>query len=119
MGKPVRVTVCRDCCCGTRRKHPDTDHAGQMARLRELAHRSGGSIVVRTADCLDTCEHSNVMVVHGTGKPTWFGFILTDVIMDALTEWVGAGADRSRVPAALAPHRITPPVRDRPGGSVS
>lgn len=114
MDKPVRVTVCRSCCCGAERKHPDTDHDGQLERLRELARRSEGMVIVRTSECLDVCESSNVIVVHGNGKPIWFGAVLTDSVLDSLTEWVDTGADRTRVPGVLEPHRITPaPPRPR------
>ncbi|MFY1632080.1 hypothetical protein ACN27F_02145 [Solwaraspora sp. WMMB335] len=51
------VTVCRGCCCGTSRKHPDVDHDGQLRALRASGAR------VRVVDCLNTCERSNVVVV--------------------------------------------------------
>ena len=52
---PCRVVVCRDCCCGTA-KVPGVDHARQVAHLTER-------VPVRVADCLDVCEHANVIVV--------------------------------------------------------
>ncbi len=33
-GSPI-VTVCRGCCCGTLRKHPDVDHDAQLVDLTE------------------------------------------------------------------------------------
>jgi (2Fe-2S) ferredoxin len=75
MPVPIFVLLCRDCCCGTRRKHPDVDHDAQEAVLREAALASGGKLV-RTR-CLGVCERSNVVVVK-TGRHTlWFGDTLS------------------------------------------
>jgi predicted metal-binding protein len=54
------VTVCRGCCCGTRKKHPDVDHRAQLDELRASVKDVAR---VRTSDCLDDCKRSNVMVV--------------------------------------------------------
>jgi (2Fe-2S) ferredoxin len=89
------VTVCRDCCCGTAKKHPDVDHDGQLRQLRaELPapHR------VRVSDCLDVCEQSNVVVVHPTpaarragARPVWFGLVVDDDVTGDIAAWVRAG----------------------------
>ncbi|XVU30556.1 hypothetical protein ACQPZJ_35940 [Actinoplanes sp. CA-054009] len=89
------MTVCRDCCCGNARKHPATDHDGQLDRLREAlapAHR------VRTSQCLDVCDEANVIVVHPTpaarragARPVWFGLVLSDPVESDLIAWVEAG----------------------------
>jgi len=106
----VRVTVCRGCCCGTTRKHPDHDHEAQLERLEALAARSGGRVRVRTADCLDACESSNVVVVKPPGaKPVWLGFVLHEAVMDDLERWLATGGP---LPAVLELHRVAPP---RPG----
>lgn len=94
-GAGCTVTVCRDCCCGSRRKHPRIDHDGQVEVLRAALpapHR------VRVSDCLDACEQSNVVVVHPapaarrTGaKPVWFGLVLDDDVTDDIAAWVRAG----------------------------
>ena len=34
---PLRVTLCRGCCCGTVEKRPDVDHEAQRVRLHALA----------------------------------------------------------------------------------
>src|SRR5690606_40075869 len=52
---PCRVTVCRDCCCGSP-KVTGIDHAGQLERLRQAAP-------VRVSRCLDACEQANIVVV--------------------------------------------------------
>lgn len=89
------VTVCRDCCCGSARKHPDVDHDAQLGRLRRALpapHR------VRTSVCLDQCSQSNVIVVHPTpdarrdgARPVWFGLVLDDAVTDDIAAWVRAG----------------------------
>src|SRR5687768_17162251 len=50
--RPCTLVVCRGCCCGDARKNPGTDHAGQLARLRDAAAASGGRLALRTSDCL-------------------------------------------------------------------
>lgn len=90
------LTVCRGCCCGSARKHPDVDHARQVVRLRA---EIGAEHRVRvTDDCLDACERSNVVVVHPSpagraagARPVWFGFVLDDTAVDDIAAWVRAG----------------------------
>ncbi|GIE30387.1 hypothetical protein Ait01nite_034320 [Actinoplanes italicus] len=89
------VTVCRDCCCGSLRKHPSVDHDAQLTALRanlEPHHR------VRTSDCLDVCAQSNVIVVQPApgarregARPVWFGLVLDDAVLSDLMAWVRAG----------------------------
>ncbi|MFE9746029.1 (2Fe-2S) ferredoxin domain-containing protein [Saccharothrix saharensis] len=103
------VTVCRGCCCGTVKKHPDYDHDEQLRRLRALAGGSGGRLRVRTADCLDACENSNVVVVKPAGqKPVWLGFVLHDAVMDDLERWL---TDGGPMPVTLEVNRIAPPAQ--------
>ena len=109
------VTLCRDCCCGSTTKHPNVDHALQRRTLETLA---GGDVRVRTVDCLDVCERSNVVMVRDHAAPrrqrdTWFGGLLYRAHTAALVEWVSSGA--GAVPALLAPlrfvHRVPPSSR--------
>ncbi|MEU4802644.1 (2Fe-2S) ferredoxin domain-containing protein [Actinosynnema sp. NPDC023587] len=103
------VTVCRGCCCGTVKKHPEYDHAEQLRRLEAVAARSGGRVRVRTADCLDACENSNIVVVKRPGtKPVWLGSVLHDVVMEDLEQWLTTGGP---LPAKLEPNRVAPPVK--------
>ena len=107
-----RVTVCRGCCCGTVRKHPDVDADGQLRRLEEFA-------AVRVVDCLDVCGESNVVVVQPSpagrragGRPAWLGWINDDGAIDLVAEWLDAGGPGlADVPAALDLHSISPPRR--------
>jgi hypothetical protein len=55
-----RVRVCRDCCCGTSRKHPGVDHD---ALLDLLVTSTTGVATVDVSPCLLACEKSNVVVV--------------------------------------------------------
>lgn len=89
------VTVCRDCCCGSARKHPGVDHDGQLHQLRDALpapHR------VRVSDCLDLCEQSNVVVVHPApaarragARPVWFGLALDAEVTADIADWVRSG----------------------------
>ncbi|WP_233157856.1 (2Fe-2S) ferredoxin domain-containing protein [Actinokineospora bangkokensis] len=104
----MRITVCQDCCCGTVKKHPTTNHFSHLRRLREAAAKAGGT--VRISQCLDTCETSNVVVVQASGhKPVWFGWVLHDDAIADLERWLAAGGPGSPVPDTLELHRITPP----------
>jgi (2Fe-2S) ferredoxin len=109
------LTVCRDCCCGSLRKHPTVDHDGQLDVLRaamEPAHR------VRTSLCLDACSQSNVVVVHppararrAGARPVWFGLVLDDTVVDDLVKWVGDGGPGvAELPAVLELSVIQPPA---------
>jgi (2Fe-2S) ferredoxin len=89
------VTVCRGCCCGTDRKHPGVDHAGQVPALVDGI---GGSGRVRVTDCLDACERSNVVVVGPSpagraagARPVWLANVLHPETVAEVAEWVRAG----------------------------
>lgn len=108
------VTVCRDCCCGSLRKHPAVDHGAQLDGLRgalEPRHR------VRTSLCLDVCAQSNVVVVHPTpearragARPVWFGLVLDDAVLTDLITWIDEGGPGvATVPPVLELSVITPP----------
>ena len=110
----VVVTVCRGCCCGTAAKHPRTDHDGQVDQLRDGV---AGSARVRVSDCLDACEHSNVVVVtpspagrRAGGRPVWLGEVLDPASTADIADWASAGgpglADR---PQTLDVHYFRPP----------
>ncbi|WP_203805191.1 hypothetical protein [Actinoplanes couchii] len=109
------MTVCRDCCCGSLRKHPKIDHDGQIEVIRaELEPRNR----VRTSLCLDACDQSNVVVVHPTpaarrtgARPVWFGLVLDDTVLDDLITWVrDGGPGVVEVPPILQLSVITPPA---------
>lgn len=109
------LTVCRDCCCGSRTKHPGVDHDAQVDSLREAlepAHR------VRTSLCLDACSQSNVMVVQPSpaarrrgARPVWFGLVLDDAVVDDLVTWIRAGGPgAATLPPVLELSVIAPPA---------
>ena len=109
----VTVMVCHDCCCGTRKKHPGTNHEAQRAALLAL---DAGDVRVRVVDCLDECQRSNVVLVRDHALPrrerdTWLGQVLYPSKVSALVEWVGTGGP---LPEALARHRFVPPRSARP-----
>ncbi|MFH8988234.1 (2Fe-2S) ferredoxin domain-containing protein [Streptomyces sp. NPDC017940] len=96
--RPCTLVVCRGCCCGDPGKHPGTDHAGQLARLRAAAERSGGRFTVRTSDCLGPCGQANIVVLQPSrdgrargGRPAWVGFALDDASLDDILAWAEAG----------------------------
>jgi hypothetical protein len=101
------VTVCRDCCCGTPRKHPDVDHDAQLTMLREgLA--GWGRLVV--SPCLLACERSNVVVVTpdrgartGGARPVWLSSVLSTEQTEAVVAWIRAGGPgRAPLPELLS-----------------
>lgn len=99
------VLVCRACCCGTERKHPDVDHDAQRLALLAAAHAGGGSC--RVVDCLGECHASNVVVVrHRRGRPAdWFGHVLEPAQTEALAGWLRSGA-AGEPPAEVAALRV-------------
>jgi hypothetical protein len=114
MNGQATVMVCRGCCCGNHRRHPDTDHTGQLAQLRE---RLGD--LVRVSDCLGPCACANVIVVVPSragrvcgGRATWLGWAVDDTATTLIADWVHAGGPGlAPIPAALDLHRFHPPPR--------
>jgi len=109
------VSVCRDCCCGTRRKHPDVDHD---ALLRRLDSGTQGHARVAVSTCLLACELSNVVVVapgrlgrEAGGRPTWFKQVLDDSAIDAIADWVRRGGPGlAALSEHLRPLQTSPPT---------
>lgn len=88
----ARVLICRSCCCGTLRKHPKTDHEGQVAAISAVAR-------TRVVDCLGECAHSNVVVVRGgDGSAVWLGGVNDTALTDAVCGWLAAGATQPPPP---------------------
>jgi len=94
--RPCTLVVCRGCCCGHPGKHPGTDHARQLDRLRAAAAEHG--FRVRTTDCLGPCDQANVIVVQPSGegrraggRPTWVGFAMDDACTEEIAGWAAAG----------------------------
>ncbi|MCX2955306.1 hypothetical protein [Lentzea sp. NEAU-D7] len=108
-----RITVCRGCCCGTERKHPEVDHDHQLEVLRaRLAS-------VKVADCLDACEASNVVVVQPSraaraagARPVWVGSVLDDDAVRGVIDWVDAGGPGLAAP----PPSVSARIVAAPGG---
>lgn len=89
------ITVCRDCCCGTLRKHPDVDHD---LLFEQLGVRTSGHAQVRASGCLLACEHSNVVVVlpspagrRAGGRAVWLRQVLGLGAVDSIARWVRRG----------------------------
>ena len=110
-----RIRVCRDCCCGTSRKHPEVDHDGLLARL---TRNTTGSAQVSVTGCLLACELSNVVVVSPGplgrrlgARPVWLKQVLADEVVDLVAEWVGLGGPGvAPMPAALVLHETPAPA---------
>ena len=103
---PCRVTVCRDCCCGSP-KVTGIDHAGQLERLRQAAP-------VRVSRCLDACEQANIVVV----QPSAAGRAKGAAATDDIAAWVRAGGPGlADPPAVLELYSIRPPRRPAAGSS--
>ncbi|MCI3277983.1 (2Fe-2S) ferredoxin domain-containing protein [Streptomyces cylindrosporus] len=113
--RPCTLVVCRGCCCGDPRKHPGTDHAWQLERLRAAAAEHG--FLVRTTDCLGPCDQANVVVVQPSaagrragGRATWVGFAMDDDCTDELIGWAAAGGPGlAQPPVALELQFVRPP----------
>jgi (2Fe-2S) ferredoxin len=111
------VGVCRGCCCGTP-KIPGIDHPSQLARLR-TAVGAGGQ--VRVTDCLDACEHANVIVVQPSpagraagGRPVWLGLVNDQDAADDIAAWIEAGGPGlAEPPGILDLYAFTPSRRIR------
>jgi predicted metal-binding protein len=70
--KSFSVLLCRDCCCGTDRKHPDFDHAAQRRELEDVVTSAGGKLHI--VKCIDACSYSNVAVIRRpNGEKIWLG----------------------------------------------
>lgn len=107
------VRVCRDCCCGTERKHPGVDHDGLLARLEDGAP---GAARVSVSNCLLACDQSNVVVVSPSpsgraagGRPVWVRGVLDDTTVDAIIAWVAEGGPGWTDPPELVARLAFPP----------
>jgi hypothetical protein len=87
--------MCRGCCCGTTRKHPDVDHDG-IAEVLEGAIGPEAELV--RVDCLWACDLSNVVVVNPTAearrlgaRPAWIAQVNTLECARAIAQWVRQG----------------------------
>ena len=87
--------MCRGCCCGTTRKHPDVDHDGIAAILEEA---TGVDAELVRVDCLWACDLSNVVVVNPTAqarregaRPAWVAHVNTLEQARAVADWVRQG----------------------------
>ena len=113
--KRCTVSVCRDCCCGTRRKHPHVDHDLLVRRLREQTGEHGR---VSVSTCLLACDRSNVVVVSpspagrraGAG-PVWLQHVLDLGAAGLIASWVAAGGPGlSPMPTGLRPLTFSAPL---------
>jgi hypothetical protein len=73
------------------------------------------------ADCLNACEHSNVLVVapsrdghHAGARPIWLEYVLDDEAISDVLAWVNAGGPGiADPPATLELYTFTPPRQRR------
>jgi hypothetical protein len=71
---------------------------------------------VRTTECLDACDRSNVVVVRELGgrsrRTVWLGGVLSPGDTEALCAHVRARAPLAALPAALAAAVFDPPLSE-------
>ena len=111
------VSVCRGCCCGTA-KIPRLDHEAQLAELRAAL---AGAARIRRTECLDACEHANVIVVQPSaagrlagGQPVWLGLVNDRDAAADIGAWIGAGGPGlAEPPGILDLYTFTPSRRVR------
>ncbi|MFE9245474.1 (2Fe-2S) ferredoxin domain-containing protein [Nocardiopsis sp. NPDC006938] len=111
-GAPCKLTVCRGCCCGTRKKVPGVDHTAQLARLGVIDDHAARRVPVRTSTCLGICFQANVVVVQPShegraagGRPVWLGRMTEDRLLEALDDWIfQGGPGLAPLPALLEDH---------------
>jgi hypothetical protein len=115
--RPCTLVVCRGCCCGDPRKHPGTDHAWQLDRLRAAAAEHG--FQVRTTDCLGPCDQANVIVVQPSaagrragGRAVWVGFAMDDDCTEEVAGWAAAGGPGIAEPPVTLELQFIQPPRD-------
>lgn len=111
-GAPCKLTVCRGCCCGTKKKVPGVDHKAQLARLSAIDDHSARRVPVRTSKCLGICFQANVVVVQPSqegraagGRPVWLGQMTEDKLLNAVDDWIfDGGPGIAPLPAVLEEH---------------
>jgi predicted metal-binding protein len=104
----LEMWICRGCCCGTERKHPDVDHVAQVDALAAAVDTRGGMARLRTTDCLDACDRSNVVVLRQHGQTVWLGEILEDRDTATLCRWLRSGEPLAALPRALSSLAFAP-----------
>lgn len=119
VGVHCTVTVCRGGECGSRSKHPDTDHRAHLIRIQD---HLATSAEVRVSKCLDACEYSNVIVIspprladNGAAEPLWVGTMNEedDAATDLLACVAAGGPGVSEVPLLVELHSFAPSRRMR------
>ncbi|MBN8424367.1 (2Fe-2S) ferredoxin domain-containing protein [Microbacterium esteraromaticum] len=113
----MTVVVCRGGDCGSRIKHPDTDHAAQLAKVRNAA---GDQSVVTVSRCLDACEHSNVIVLvpdadseNAGATPVWVGEVNDAEVTADILEVMDHPGDLPDVPVVVELHTFRPTRQSR------
>lgn len=97
--------MCRGCCCGTRRKHPDVDHD---AIARALGEDLGDDAELLAVDCLWACDLSNVVVVNPSttarsagARPAWISEVNDVERAREVAAWVRLGGPGAAPPPAV------------------
>lgn len=80
------VQVCRGCCCGTLRKHPEVDHDAQLAAWRRAAAVAGTRLYV--TGCQGLCSHSNLVTLRHRRHRLTLGGVLTQADTAAVAAWI-------------------------------
>ncbi len=111
--KVPTVTVCRGCCCGTHKKHPDVDHDAQLDLLRESVGDSARVRNQRLPRRLQAIQrHRGVAVPCRTRRGRSTGVaqkVLTVSAMRDIGEWLHAGGPGAATPPPAVEHLVYRP----------
>lgn len=109
--------VCRGGDCGSKTKHPDTDHRAQLAQITDQLAQQAKVTITK---CLDACEHSNVIVltpnpVHTDNPdPIWLGQMNDTTATADLIDWVrDGGPEHAEMPIGIELASYSPSRRMR------
>ncbi len=93
------IYLCRGCCCGKRKKHPDVDHDQIKRTVKETARKAGMPVTI--TGCLGPCGQGNMLVVRNGNALRWFRKMNDAESVRSLLDHVAGGRDLDNLPRAV------------------